>query len=140
MAKSNPPKEYTVFIKYFAELVDTLKTQHVLCYLIRDRIVNVDDSQRIEAAVTMKDKAKKLLDLLAGPLQAGYSNGLRSLLEAMEQHGVEAEKKIAMTIKSDLGCIEADSGPLVAQGKEFTLFMVIFKRRKIEDPLNYCMK
>lgn len=101
MAESKPAKEYTVFITHFAKLVDTLNPQHVLQYLITGNVISVDDSEHILAAVTMKDKTRKLLELLAGPLKAGHIRGLWGLLDAMELHGNEAEKELARIIKSD---------------------------------------
>ena len=110
MAVSNPPKEYTVFINHFAELVDTLNPQHVLQYLISESSISMDDSQHILAAVTMRDKARKLLEYLAGPIKAGHVRGLSALLEAMEEHGVGAEKELAMIIRSDF--IKCENPPI----------------------------
>ncbi len=118
MAMSNPPKEYTIFISHFAELVDTLNPQHVLHYLISENTISVDDSQHVLAAVTMKDKARKLLELLAGPIKAGHIRGLWALVEAMEKHGVGAEKELAVVIKDDF--TKCENPPV--QGKEHTIF------------------
>ena len=109
-----------MLINRYADLVNTLKPDHVLQYLITDNVASIDDSERILAGVTMKDKARKLLDLLADPIKAGYVKGFWSLLEAMEKHGVEAEKELALMIKSDFydwdeTDVETDGAP---RGKE----------------------
>jgi len=102
MAAANPPVEHTVFVDNFAKLADTIKVGHVLRYLISDKVIDVDDSQRINAAITDKDKAMKLLELMDGPIKAGNTNVLSSLLRTMTEHGDSAEKSLAECIKEHL--------------------------------------
>ncbi|XP_065882320.1 uncharacterized protein [Dysidea avara] len=102
MAVANPPVEHTIFLDKFAELADTLKVGHVLRYLISDKVIDVDDSQRVNAAITDKDKAIKLLELLNGPIRAGNTDVLSSLVRTMTEHGDNAEKSLAECIKEHL--------------------------------------
>jgi len=96
------PVEHTVFLNNFSKLADTIKVGHVLRYLISEKVINVDDSQRINAEITDKDKATKLLELMNGSIKAGNTDGLSSLLRIMTEHGDNAEKSLAESTKEHL--------------------------------------
>ena len=95
---------YTLFIKEYGTLCDTIQDiDSLLQYFVTKRIIKIEDSEEFESITKTSDKVKRLLRIIQGPLKSGYTDGFYTMLDIMEEHGVQATKNLAIEIKKCLG-------------------------------------
>ena len=94
-------KAKEVLAKYFADLTDTLGTTDLLPYFVSKRIITIYDEESISTASTNREKARKLLRIIANQLEAGYTKSLEDLLEIMKTKGTKAIIDLAVKIESE---------------------------------------
>ena len=92
-----------VFDKNYAKLCSTLTDiENLLPYFVQEKIIKSEDQDDINAPVKTKEKVKKLLKHISGPLQAGDSKGFYTMLDILENYGVQATIDLAKVLKAAL--------------------------------------
>ena len=103
-------KEYEAFTNNYAKLCNTLTDiKNLLHYFVQEKVIKPEDQDDINILPTTQEKVKILLKHVAGPLQAGDSKGFYTMLKIMKNHGVQATKDLAESLKGELsaGIVEA---------------------------------
>ena len=96
-------KEHDVFTENYAKFCSTLTDiENLLPYFVQEKIIKPEDQDDIKISAKTQDKVKNLLKHIAGPLQAGDSKGFYTMLSIMENHGVQATKDLAESLKTIL--------------------------------------
>ena len=96
-------KEYDVFTENYAKFCSTLTDiENLLQYFVQEKIIKPEDQDDIKISAKTQDKVKKLLKHIAGPLEAGDSKGFYTMLNIMENHGVQATKYLAESLQTEL--------------------------------------
>lgn len=94
-------KEEKIFKNHYSKLCSTMvDVVNLLPYFIQEEIIPLDDQEEIKAKPRTKDKVEKLLQYISGPLQAGDVHSFHIMLSIMEEHGTQATRKLASTMKS----------------------------------------
>ena len=93
-------KESNIFTEHYSIFCDTLTDiDNLLKYFVQEKVIKSDDQDEINALVKKSEKVQKLLKHIAGPLEAGDSKGFYTMLDIMENHGVQATKDLADSLK-----------------------------------------
>ena len=96
-------KESSVFTKHYSIFCDTLTDiDNLLKYFVQEKVIKPEDQDEINALVKKTEKVQKLLKHIAGPLEAGDNKGFYTMLDIMENHGVQATKDLADSLKTIL--------------------------------------
>ena len=96
--------EYEVFKESSAKLIDVLSVllNEITSHLISVDVMTFDQDEEVMSPNTSKEKAKKLLQTLEGPIKAGHLKSFTELLRIMESHGNDASKQLSFKIKEVL--------------------------------------
>ena len=93
-----------MFRNYYPKLCDAIKDiNSLLKYFVEENIINSEDAKEIDAISLTSDKVKKILQKIEGPLKWEDPVGFCTMLNIMEEHGVQATKKLAIGVKTNLG-------------------------------------
>lgn len=114
---ANENKDYDIFTKHYASLCSTITdVEHLLPYFVQENIINTNDEAEIQAITTTRNKVKKLLSHIAGPLSAGYAKGFHTMLTIMKEHGNQSTKDLAVRILEVTSAINKteDEGKAIA--------------------------
>ena len=96
-------KEKNVFTEHYSIFCNTVvDIDNLLIYFVQKKIIKSEDQDEINALVKKTDKVQKLLKHIAGPLEAGDSKGFYTMLDIMEDYGVQATKDLAVSLKTVL--------------------------------------
>jgi len=94
-------KEYNVFTEYYAKLCSCLTDiENLLPYFVQEKIIKPEDQDDINTSAKTQEKVKKLLKHISGPLQAGDTKGLYTMLDIMKNHGTQPTVDLAETLKT----------------------------------------
>ena len=93
-------KERNVFTEHYSIFCNTLTDiDNLLKYFVQEKVIKSDDQDEINSLVKKSEKVQKLLKHIVGPLEAGDSKGFYTMLDIMENHGVQATKDLADSLK-----------------------------------------
>ena len=93
-------KEDKIFNEHYSTICSTLTDiDNLLKYLVQEDVIKSDDQDEINALTETPEKVQKLLKHICGPLEAGDSKGFYTMLDIMENHGVQATKDLADSLK-----------------------------------------
>ena len=96
-------KEKNVFTEHYSIFCDAVvDIDNLLKYFVEKKIIKSEDQDEINTLVKKTEKVKKLLKHITGPLEAGDSKGFYTMLDIMENHGVQATKDLAVSLKAVL--------------------------------------
>ena len=92
-----------LFTKNYAKLCETIKDiDNLIKHFVAKQIISTDIAEAFDAFTT-SEKIKRLVRMIEGPLKSGDTNGFYTMLDIMEEHGVQATKNLAIDIKKSLG-------------------------------------
>jgi len=95
--------ELEVFQENYAMLCNTLKDiDDLLKYFVTEKIITIDEEEKIRTSATKSEKAEKLLLNISGPLQAGNTNGFHIMLKIMKKYGTKVTQDLVEHISSRL--------------------------------------
>jgi len=98
MADTQPKQ---IFRDHFSKLCNTMvDIDNLLPHFVQENIIQVDDLEEIKAKPRTTDKVEKLLQYISGPLQAGNVKSFHTMLSIMEEHGTQATRELASTMRS----------------------------------------
>ena len=96
-------KENDVFTGHYSIFCDTVTDiDNLLKYFVQEKIIKSEDQDEINTLVKKTEKVQKLLKHIAGPLEAGDSKGFYTMLDILENRGVQATKDLAVSLKTRL--------------------------------------
>ena len=96
-------KENDVFTEHYSIFCDTVTDiDNLLKYFVQEKIIKSEDQDEINTLVKKTEKVQKLLKHIAGPLEAGDSKGFYTMLDILENRGVQATKDLAVSLKTSL--------------------------------------
>ena len=93
---------FTTFKKHYPQLLLLTDYDHLSPYCVSEGIISTDDDERINKAITKKDKARIVLMIVSRHLEANCDSSFLSLLGIMETHGNLCTKQMAELIKSEI--------------------------------------
>ena len=94
-------KEKEIFKDHFPNLCNTMvDIDNLLPHFVQENIIQVDDLEEIKAKPRTTDKVEKLLQYISGPLKAGNVKSFHTMLSIMEEHGTQATRELASTMRS----------------------------------------
>ena len=94
-----------VFTRHYSQLCDTLTdVDNLLPHFVQHGVISTNDLEEISAIVpsTKKQKVQKLMIHISGPLKAGNTEVLYTMLRIMEEHGHHATRHLADQIRKSL--------------------------------------
>ena len=96
--------EYEVFKEFSAKLIDVLSAlmDEITQYLISADVLTFNQDEEVRSLTTSKERAKKLLFTLEGPIKAGHLKSLTELSRIMESYGNDASKQLSVEINQAL--------------------------------------
>ena len=93
-----------MFVNQYGKFCDTIKDiNSLLKYFVEKNIINSEDAEEIDDISVTSDKVRKILQKVEGPLKSDDPEGFCTMLNIMEEHGVQATKKLAIDLKKYLG-------------------------------------
>ena len=96
-------KEEKIFSEHYSTFCSTVTDiDNLLKYFVQERVIKSEEQDEINALVKTPEKVQRLLKHIAGPLEAGDSKGFYTMLDIMENHGVQATKDLAVSLKTVL--------------------------------------
>ena len=101
--------EYKLFTDYYSKLVNTLPASDLSHYFVSDKIITLEDHERIIKSAVTQDTAKLLLDRVLVQIQNGYTSVFSKMLLIMDYHGVNTAKAISREIRNKLKCEQSNS-------------------------------
>ena len=98
-----PIRARDVFYNYYASLTNILgyDVDNLLPELIAQRVISVNDKIIIEKTMSPSEKAGKLLNIVAGPLEAGSQASFEKLLQVMANGINEETRDLAIEIMKE---------------------------------------
>ena len=94
--------EYKLFNEYYSKLIDILPATNLSHYFVSDKIITLEDYDKIIRSTTPQQAAKVLLDKVSLQLQSGNSTIYNKMLLIMDHHGVATAKELSQEIRSKL--------------------------------------
>ena len=97
--------EYAVLIEFYSKLVDILQVESLAPYLVKGRVLSLQDKQNLDAISSKKTAAEFLLSKVSAPLKAGFSNctvSFYKLLDIAKQHGNADTVKLCDEIEEQI--------------------------------------
>ena len=101
--------EYKLFTDYYSKLVNTLPASDLSHYFVSDKIITLEDHERIIKSAVTQDAAKLLLDRVSVQIQNGNTSVFSKMLLIMDYHGVNSAKAISREIRNKLKCEQGNS-------------------------------
>ena len=93
---------FATFKRHYPQLLLLTDYDHLSPYCVSEGIISTDDDERIDKAVTKKDKARIVLMIVSRHLEANCNHSFLSLLSIMETHGNLCTRQLAELIKSEI--------------------------------------
>ena len=72
----------------------------LLKYFVAEKIITLNEEEKIKSSATKSDKVRKLLLNISGPLKAGNTNGFYTMLKIMKDRGTKATQNLATLLSS----------------------------------------
>ena len=94
--------EETVFTENYSKLTEVLNVHTLIPHFITERVITVDDASDIKSCNRESEKIMKLLDYIARPLKAGYTESFYIMLDVMKTHCTIAVEALANNMESSL--------------------------------------
>ena len=98
--------EYKLFSDYHSKLVDIVPATDLSHYFVSDKIITLEDYDKIIRSPTPWEAAKILLDKVLLQLQSGNSTIFNKILLIMDHHGVATAKDLSQEIRSKLFAVK----------------------------------
>ena len=98
-----------MFTDYYSKLVYTLPASDLSHYFVSDKIITVQDHERIIKSAVTQDAAELLLDRVSMQIQNGNTSVFSKMLLIMDYRGVNAAKAISHEIRRKLKCEQGNS-------------------------------
>ena len=102
--------EYRLFTEYYSKLVNTLPASDLSHYFVSDKIISLEDHERVIRSIVPQDAAKLLLDKVSLQIQNGSTSVFSKMLLIMDYHGVNTAKTISLEIRKKLLAIKCEKG------------------------------
>ena len=106
--------EYKLFTDYYSKLVNTLPASDLSHYFVSDKIITLEDHERIIKSAVTQDTAKLLLDRVSVQIQNGITSVFSKMLLIMDYHGVNTAKAISREIRNKLKRAQGNSNHFIA--------------------------
>ena len=100
--------EHKLFTDYYGKLVDILPASDLSHYFVSDKIISLEDYEKIMRSSLPQEAAKLLLDRVSVQLQNGNSIIFNKMLLIMDHHGVTTAKELAQEIRSALSAAKCE--------------------------------
>ena len=97
---------YKLFNDYYSKLVDILPANDLSHYFVSDKIITLEDYDKIVRSITPQEAAKVLLDKVSLQLQSGNSTIFNKMLLIMDYHGVANTKELSEEIRNKLFAVK----------------------------------
>ena len=94
--------EEMVFTENYSKLTGVLNVHTLIPHFITKRVITVDDASDIKSCNRESEKIMKLLDYIARPLKAGYTESFYIILDVMKTHCTIAVEALAKDMESSL--------------------------------------
>jgi len=121
--------ELTVLQENYAILCNTMTDiDNLLKYFVTERIITMDEEEKIKQCVTRSDKVRMLLLNISGPLKAGNESGYYVMLKVMKKYGTDATQKLAVHMES---CTEYRDSSIHELPEESPKSMYCFMHRPV---------
>ena len=91
-----------MFDEYYSKLIDILPATNLSHYFVSDKIITLEDYDKIIRSTTPQEAAKVLLDKVSLQLQSGNSTIFNNMLLIMDHHNVDTAKELSQEIRSKL--------------------------------------
>ena len=98
--------EYKLFNDYYSKLVDIVPSTDLSNYFVSEKIITLEDYDKIIRSPTPQEAAKIVLDKVLLQLQSGNSIIFNKMLLIMDHHGVATAKKLSQEIRSKLFAVK----------------------------------
>ena len=95
-----------MFNEYYSKLIDILPATDLSHYFVSDKIITLEDYDKIIRSTTPQEAAKVLLDKVSLQLQSGSSTIFNKMLLIMDHHGVATAKELSQEIRSKLFAVK----------------------------------
>ena len=95
-----------MFNEYYSKLIDILPAIDLSHYFVSDKIITLEDYDKIIRSTTPQEAAKVLLDKVSLQLQSGSSTVFNKMLLIMDHHGVATAKELSQEIRSKLFAVK----------------------------------
>ena len=91
-----------MFNEYYSKLIDILPATDLSHYFVSDKIITLEDYDKIIRSSTPQEAAKVLMDKVSLQLQSGNSTIFNNMLLIMDHHNVDTAKELSQEIRSKL--------------------------------------
>ena len=98
--------ENKLFSDYYSKLVDILPANDLSHYFVSDKIITLEDYDKIIRSPIPQEAAKILLDKMLFQLQSDNSTIFNKMLLIMDHHGVATAKELSQEIRSELFAVK----------------------------------
>ena len=106
--------EYKLFTDHRSKLVNTLPASDLSHYFVSDKIISLEDHERIIKSAVTQDAANLLLDKVSVQIQNGNTSVFSKMLLIMDYHGVNTAKAISREIRKKLKSEQGNSKHSIA--------------------------
>jgi len=103
-------REHTVFIKYYSDLINTLRNTDLTQYFVTESVITVCDSEEITFASSPSVKSAILLRKISAPLEANLTSSFYKMLDIMAEHGNATTKELSAKIRKALQLDQINDG------------------------------
>ena len=91
-----------MFDEYYSKLIDILPATDLSHYFVSDKIITLEDYDKIIRSSAPQEATKVLLDKVSLQLQSGNSTIFNNMLLIMDHHNVDTAKELSQEIRSKL--------------------------------------
>ena len=105
--------ECKLFTEYHNKLVNTLPASDLSHYFVSDKVISLEDHERIIKSTIQQDAAKLLLERVLLQLQNGNVSVLIKMLLIMDHYGVSTAKTMSVEIQSRLSALVRGKGIII---------------------------
>ena len=109
--------EFKLFTDYYSKLIDILPASDLSHYFVSDKIISLEDYEKIIRSSLPQDAAKLLLDRVSLQLQNGNSAIFNKMLLIMDHHGVTTAKELSQEIRSRLSTAKCEDDVVSSSGQ-----------------------
>ena len=91
-----------MFNEYYSKLINILPATDLSHYFVSDKIITLEDYDKIIRSSRPQEAAKVLMDKVSLQLQSGNSTIFNNMLLIMDHHNVDTAKELSQEIRSKL--------------------------------------
>ena len=125
-----------VLKEHYAMLCNTMTDiDDLLKYFVAEKIITLNEEDKIKRCATKSDKVQMLLSNISGPLTAGDTTGLLFMLKTMNDHGTVATQNLAKQIESRIANLSSSHESKLPDEHPKSLFCILL----LYLLYNYCM-